>query len=251
VALRPAILLPPKRLSTPRSARQISPTNRGLLLGAPVPTQAGLTPAGLVQLSGRNMAAILRGSRRSVRLSAPSTRLLPRSNGISIVTSIVDMTQQPILQAVGLTKRYGDPVAIDGLSFSVEPGRVTGFLGPNGAGKSTAAPGCGSSAARRPADPAPRRASERARSRGHRLDPDDDEKPCRARTNRPGTQPSDERDGSNCRPPDRARPRPTDRGLFGGRVRRILEDRACRRSWHAPKSEVLSGEVGMIQSSAT
>jgi hypothetical protein len=56
VALRPAILLPPKRLSTPRSARQISPTNRGLLLGAPVPTQAGLTPAGLVQLSGRNTA---------------------------------------------------------------------------------------------------------------------------------------------------------------------------------------------------
>lgn len=33
-----------------------SPTNRGQLLGAPVPTQAGLTPAGLVQLSGRDMA---------------------------------------------------------------------------------------------------------------------------------------------------------------------------------------------------
>ena len=51
------ILLPPKRLLTPRSARQISPTNRGLLLGAPVPTQAGLTPAGLIQLSGRTAAA--------------------------------------------------------------------------------------------------------------------------------------------------------------------------------------------------
>ena len=36
-----------------------------------------------------------------------------------------------------LTKRYGGAVAVDGLSFTVHPGRVTGFLGPNGAGKST------------------------------------------------------------------------------------------------------------------
>jgi ABC-2 type transport system ATP-binding protein len=36
-----------------------------------------------------------------------------------------------------LTKRYGDSLAVDHLSFTVEPGRVTGFLGPNGAGKST------------------------------------------------------------------------------------------------------------------
>ena len=37
----------------------------------------------------------------------------------------------------GLTKRYGSTVAVDNLSFSVEPGVVTGFLGPNGSGKST------------------------------------------------------------------------------------------------------------------
>jgi ABC-2 type transport system ATP-binding protein len=37
----------------------------------------------------------------------------------------------------GLTKRYGDTVAVDGLSFTVRPGVVTGFLGPNGSGKST------------------------------------------------------------------------------------------------------------------
>lgn len=36
-----------------------------------------------------------------------------------------------------LTKRYGTSLAVDGLSFTVEPGKVTGFLGPNGAGKST------------------------------------------------------------------------------------------------------------------
>ncbi|MEV8395679.1 MULTISPECIES: ABC transporter ATP-binding protein [unclassified Streptomyces] len=37
----------------------------------------------------------------------------------------------------GLTKRYGDRAAVDGLSLTVPAGRVTGFLGPNGAGKST------------------------------------------------------------------------------------------------------------------
>lgn len=36
-----------------------------------------------------------------------------------------------------LTKRYGETVAVDGLSLTIRPGRVTGFLGPNGAGKST------------------------------------------------------------------------------------------------------------------
>lgn len=35
-----------------------------------------------------------------------------------------------------ITKRYGDTVAVDSLSFTVQPGVITGFLGPNGAGKS-------------------------------------------------------------------------------------------------------------------
>jgi ABC-2 type transport system ATP-binding protein len=42
-----------------------------------------------------------------------------------------------MIEAVGLTKRYGKTVAVDDLSFTVQAGRVTGFLGPNGAGKST------------------------------------------------------------------------------------------------------------------
>jgi ABC-2 type transport system ATP-binding protein len=42
-----------------------------------------------------------------------------------------------MIEAIGLTKRYGRTLAVDGLSFQVRPGRVTGFLGPNGAGKST------------------------------------------------------------------------------------------------------------------
>ncbi|MPZ80970.1 MAG: ATP-binding cassette domain-containing protein [Actinophytocola sp.] len=42
-----------------------------------------------------------------------------------------------MIEAVGLSKRYGKTVAVDDLSFTVQAGRVTGFLGPNGAGKST------------------------------------------------------------------------------------------------------------------
>ena len=42
-----------------------------------------------------------------------------------------------MIEATALTKRYGNTVAVDDLSFTVQPGRVTGFLGPNGAGKST------------------------------------------------------------------------------------------------------------------
>jgi ABC-2 type transport system ATP-binding protein len=41
------------------------------------------------------------------------------------------------IDVTGLTKMFGDVVAVDDLSFSVGPGRVTGFLGPNGAGKTT------------------------------------------------------------------------------------------------------------------
>ncbi len=42
-----------------------------------------------------------------------------------------------MIEARGLTKRYGTTVAVDDLSFEVRPGQVTGFLGPNGSGKST------------------------------------------------------------------------------------------------------------------
>jgi ABC-2 type transport system ATP-binding protein len=42
-----------------------------------------------------------------------------------------------VIEARALTKDYGDKRAVDGLTFTVKPGHVTGFLGPNGSGKST------------------------------------------------------------------------------------------------------------------
>jgi len=46
------------------------------------------------------------------------------------------MAEAP-LEVRGLTKRFGSTTAVDGLSFAIKPGRITGFLGPNGAGKTT------------------------------------------------------------------------------------------------------------------
>jgi ABC-2 type transport system ATP-binding protein len=50
--------------------------------------------------------------------------------------SPLDKAARPI-QAEGLTKRYGETLALDGLDLSIEPGEVYGYLGPNGAGKTT------------------------------------------------------------------------------------------------------------------
>jgi ABC-2 type transport system ATP-binding protein len=51
--------------------------------------------------------------------------------------SACNLKETDVIEVNDLTKRYGHAVAVDGLSFEVHPGRVTGFLGPNGAGKST------------------------------------------------------------------------------------------------------------------
>ena len=42
-----------------------------------------------------------------------------------------------MIEVAGLRKRFGPALALDGMTFTVRPGQVTGFVGPNGAGKST------------------------------------------------------------------------------------------------------------------
>src|SRR5829696_4256945 len=46
-------------------------------------------------------------------------------------------TEATMIEVTGLTKKYGDRTVVDDVSFTLEPGTVTGFLGPNGAGKTT------------------------------------------------------------------------------------------------------------------
>src|SRR5580692_1725066 len=53
------------------------------------------------------------------------------------MTESLAVTVDAMIEAQGLTKDYGEKRAVDGLTFSVSPGFVTGFLGPNGSGKST------------------------------------------------------------------------------------------------------------------
>ena len=45
--------------------------------------------------------------------------------------------RSPMIEAVGLQKRYGEQVAVDGVDLEVPAGQILGVLGPNGAGKST------------------------------------------------------------------------------------------------------------------
>jgi ABC-2 type transport system ATP-binding protein len=53
------------------------------------------------------------------------------------VVSATARADDGVVTASSLTKRYGELIAVDALSFSLRPGTVTGFLGPNGAGKTT------------------------------------------------------------------------------------------------------------------
>jgi NAD(P)-dependent dehydrogenase (short-subunit alcohol dehydrogenase family) len=78
--------------------------------------------------------------------------ILVNNAGVEITSLLVDLdaedarrmlecnvlgTALGMIEVRGLTKRYGEKVAVNDLTFGIEPGKVTGFLGPNGAGKTT------------------------------------------------------------------------------------------------------------------
>ena len=61
----------------------------------------------------------------------------PRSDDRNPVRTLALRTMEATIEVTGLRKRFGAAQALDGMTFSVLPGQVTGFVGPNGAGKST------------------------------------------------------------------------------------------------------------------
>lgn len=101
----------------------------------------------LVVVAAVVVGVVLLVRRSRTRPPPPST--LPATVGGIAPTAEGDGSERPgppavwaggttnTIRAVELTKRFGEKTAVDGLSFNVLPGQVTGFLGPNGAGKST------------------------------------------------------------------------------------------------------------------
>jgi ABC-2 type transport system ATP-binding protein len=72
-------------------------------------------------------------------MSAPRPGTARSSDNLvqPLPVSVGDATRDSVVTANSLTKRYGDVVAVDEITFSLDTGTVTGFLGPNGAGKTT------------------------------------------------------------------------------------------------------------------
>jgi len=70
----------------------------------------------------------------SLRSIATRSHSSTRDRSVSAVSSLNVIA---MIQATTLSKRFGSSLAVDGLTFTIRPGHVTGFLGPNGAGKST------------------------------------------------------------------------------------------------------------------
>ncbi len=66
-----------------------------------------------------------------------ATTSVDRRPSPEVVASSSPLPRDLVVSVSSLTKRYGEVIAVDDLSFSLEAGTVTGFLGPNGAGKTT------------------------------------------------------------------------------------------------------------------
>src|SRR5260370_10694940 len=100
--------------------------------------------------SGRVVGTFLIASVGTRRCAWPWPQAVPRSgclagpnsgitDGVRAVLAPLPYNQHmdTTIEVSGVHKRFGPTMALDGMTFTVQPGRVTGFVGPNGAGKST------------------------------------------------------------------------------------------------------------------
>ena len=100
----------------------------GVLLGAVVL----FLPQGIVP----TVAAVLR--RRPVDAGRPrAVRVVAEPVSDPASEDRPDRAGRPLLELEGLVKRYGGVTAVDGCTFGIQPGSITGLIGPNGSGKTT------------------------------------------------------------------------------------------------------------------
>jgi energy-coupling factor transporter ATP-binding protein EcfA2 len=119
-----------------------------------------------------------------------------------------------MIEAKNLTKKYVDKTAVEDLTFTVQPGIVTGFLGPNGAGKSTTmrmilgldAPTSGTVTVREKPYRSHATPLQVVGALLEALDQGPAQEPRRGRAHRLHLQPPDQRDGPHGRPRHRRRP---------------------------------------------
>src|SRR5262249_37841192 len=74
---------------------------------------------------------------RSTRMQSEPTGRVTAERTFAVAELVEASESAAVVSCRALTKRYGELVAVDGITFSLEPGTVAGFLGPNGAGKTT------------------------------------------------------------------------------------------------------------------
>src|SRR5579871_3643213 len=84
--------------------------------------------------AGASLGPVVWPSPREVRIAVNGQHHGVTTAGCSF-SSVA--TMEATIEVTGLRKRYGSVLALDGMTFMVTPGQVTGFVGPNGAGKST------------------------------------------------------------------------------------------------------------------
>jgi ABC-2 type transport system ATP-binding protein len=96
------------------------------------------TPRGVdeIQLTA-HVGLVLAGDDRSLMRQADSDRTTFEQPPLEIEARGGAAPSEPVLSVRDLTKRYGQLVAVDNLTFALQQGSITGLLGPNGAGKTT------------------------------------------------------------------------------------------------------------------
>ena len=81
--------------------------------------------------------SLLRGTPRPASPLPAAPKTAPQRDDRDAPRSLAFRNMEATIEVTGLRKRFGQTPALDGMTFTVEPGQVTGFVGPNGAGKST------------------------------------------------------------------------------------------------------------------